>query len=1000
MKNRKKKKKQFNRYTTFVIIMIFIFGAIISKTFYLQIIRGPYYSAKASNRSHSMLTTAAPRGEIFDINGELLATNRQSYTLMFNNTEESLDKFYDTIDKVYSILEEHDESIDDDFPLKVNPVRFEFNASSEESLKWLENRFKKDRDIHVEITRKTYEDKKYSELNEEQKKVIEDKLSKFTAEETFNYMICQDGYRIYDVVKKDYIDESWKMQSDKSMGEEQGKNEIAKYWNKLKKEEKLNYLKSKYDDESIRKYLIIKDKIKMHSFSNNSLANDGTTLASDLPKEVAYVFEQLQTELPGISISKQPIREYPNGELGSSFIGYIRKINSYEKGKYEEKGYNAYTDYIGAAGIEKEYEDILAGNKGQLSVEKNKLGRASKTLGEQVAYPGSSIQLTIDKNLQAVAEKALDDELEILRKLGNLKPDGRVDDANKTNATRGAAVVQDVNTGAVLALVSRPGYDPNIFTTGQLSPEDYERYFNPDLEKFGREYIKNSGLLKLTTFADEDISALDNNKKMEYLLNKIFPIDKRIPNNTTVREDLYDLYPKPFYNYATKSLIPPGSTFKPVTGLAGLEEGVITPSTRIYDAGPYNKRYKQFQGASWMYNLYRGSHGSQNLAEALRDSNNYYMYEVADRLFEKGGVETKEGLNGLAKYAWKLGLGADPDTDPVYSTGIEIDESFGQVYNYESGKTRLSVMITQSLYDYLKKGKASIAGITYKGIDIIPYNNESEKINKIKVELTNAIKAEMASNKNGYVSPKIKELLKSLIDASPELKKNNYSEKDISNMMEAIQSSVNDARNEIKSGANAYNASIGQGLNSFTPLQLSNYVATLVNGGIKYKVHIVNKIMDPDGNVLKDYSKEPQILSRADFNKGNVEEVKKGMKDVTSDGGTASTAFKNFPIHSGGKTGSATYNVKQDEIGRTAYGNFVGFAPYEKPEIAVSVVLFDGGHGGYAAEVAKAIYEEYFKEDIYKLKPSYKFKYPDLGKQLAKENVDDKVNSKKTGGVD
>lgn len=999
---RNKKKKKYNRYITFVIIMIMIFGAIISRLFYLQIVKGDYYSARASYRTHNMLSTVAPRGEIFDVNGEILATNRQSYMLVFNSTNNINESFFKTMKEVYKILEENGETIDDDFAIEVNPISFQFNAADKVSRKWIENRFKKDRGVYEHILYKTYPNKKAIDLNDEEKKVIDDKLAAFSAEETFDYLICAPSYQIYDLAKKDYIEEKWDGQSDKSMGVEEGKKNIEKQWKKLKSDVKLKYLKSNYDNKTIRKYLIIKDKIKINSFSTNSLSNDGTAIATDLPKELAYIIEQLQTELPGISISKQPVREYPNGELGSSFLGYIRKINSYEQTKYEEKGYNAYTDYIGAAGIEKQYEGILAGNKGQLSVEKNKLGRPSRTLGEQVAYPGNSIQVTIDKNIQEVAEKALDDELAVLSKLGHLKPSGGYDDVDKTNATRGAAVVQDINTGAVLALVSRPGFDPNIFTTGELSDEDYEKYFNPDLEKFGREYIVKANLLKLSKFGEENISGLDNTAKMEYLLNKLFPLDTKIANNKVIREDVYDLYPKPFYNYALKSLIPPGSVFKPVTGLAGLEEGVITSSTRIYDAGKYNKRYRQFQGASWMYNDYHGTHGNQNLIEAIRDSNNYFMFEVADRLFEKGGVEKKEGLNGLAKYAWQLGLGENPEGEPSYSTGIEIDESFGQVYNYESGKNRLSVMITQALYEYLKQGKASIAGITYKGIDIVPYHNENKEIHEIKLNLTKSIKDEMQSTKNGYIDQSIKALLQQLISASPNLKNNNYKDSDINAMYETIQSSVNDARNEIKSGTNMYNAAIGQGLDAFTPLQLSNYISTLVNGGNRYKVHLVNKIIDPDGNVIKDYSKSPQIISKASFNPANVEEVKKGMKDVTSDGGTASTAFKNFPISSGGKTGSATYNVKQDEIGRASYGNFVGFAPYDKPEISVSVVLFDGGHGGYAAEVAKVIYEEYFKEEILKQNPSYELKYPNIGKQIKKVdniNEEDKTledNKKKT----
>lgn len=1050
----KKNKRKFNRYYAFIICIVFVYTAIISRVFYLQIIKGEYYSEKANSKTHKMLLKAAPRGEIYDTNGNILATSRQSFMLIFTETDESKKNFYSTMTKVFNILAENKADIEDDFILKTDPFRFEVNASSEKDRKWSENRFKKDRGVdEYALKNSEFKEKKITELTKEEKQKLEQKVSDITAEEVFDYLISQDSYKIYDLALSDYIDEQWEKVSDKSgTDKEKWTEELVKQWNKLKSEYKVSYLKSKYDNNTIRKYMIIKDTIKMQSFSGYK----PVVIANDLSEELSYIFEQLQSDLPGISITKQPIREYPNGDVASSILGYIRKINGSEQAKYEEKGYSTSTDYIGAAGIEQEYEEILKGTKGQESIETNKLGRKIKTLGEQTPYPGNNIQLTIDRDLQKIAEKALDDELERLRKLGDRKPTGGKDDANKTNATRGAAVALNVNTGAVLALASRPGYDPNLFTTpGKLTAEEYKKYFNPDLDKFGREYIKNSGLLKLSEFNGTKISSMSSEKKMEFLMEQLFPLDKSIQGNKTIREDRYDIYPKPFYNYATKSLIPPGSIFKPVTSIAGLEEGVITAETRIYDAGPYNKRYKEFKGASWMYNLYKGSHGNQNLAEALRDSNNYYMYEIADRLFAKGGVETKEGLNGIAKYAWQLGLGADPNNNPVYSTGIEIDENFGQVYNYESGKRTLTVLYTQKLYEYLQTGTSSVWGISYKGIDIVPTSSENEKIKNVKKQLsenvkkdvseegklltdatiknitkelkdknykdsdikgfienvqvynlkkklTEDIKKEMTSDKKGTIDTSIKDTLKKLINTSKELQSKSYTDKDINNMIEAIQGSVNDARSEIKSGTNLYSASIGQGLNQFTPIQLANYVATLVNGGNRYKVHIVDKVTDPEGNVIKDHSQKPQVMGKANFSSANIESVKRGMKDVTSDGGTAATTFKNFPIHSGGKTGSATFSNVQDEVGRTSYGNFIGFAPYDKPEIAVVVILFDGGHGAYASEVAKVIYEQYFKDEILKINPKYKFTYPEITTPKSTkddDNKDEKENKDKESEV-
>ncbi|MEL7596922.1 MAG: penicillin-binding transpeptidase domain-containing protein, partial [Clostridiaceae bacterium] len=185
--------------------------------------------------------------------------------------------------------------------------------------------------------------------------------------------------------------------------------------------------------------------------------------------------------------------------------------------------------------------------------------------------------------------------------------------------------------------------------------------------------------------------------------------------------------------------------------------------------------------------------------------------------------------------------------------------------------------------------------------------------------------------------------------------------------------SIDDAYFNIYNQSNVYDASIGQGTNQFTPLQLANYMATLVNGGNRYSVHLVDKILDQDGKVVKEY--KPELIEKIAMKDVNVSAVKDGMKDVTSGDGTARAAFEGFPISNGGKTGSATFAKIQDEFGRTSYGFYVGFAPFEKPEIAVCVVIFDGGHGGYVAPVARAIYEKYFEEKLKKEYPGYVPRY-------------------------
>jgi penicillin-binding protein 2 len=155
---------------------------------------------------------------------------------------------------------------------------------------------------------------------------------------------------------------------------------------------------------------------------------------------------------------------------------------------------------------------------------------------------------------------------------------------------------------------------------------------------------------------------------------------------------------------------------------------------------------------------------------------------------------------------------------------------------------------------------------------------------------------------------------------------------------------------------NTIQAAIGQSDNAFTPAQLVNYIATLASGGTRYKLHLIKEIKSyDDGKIL--YKKDPEIISEINIRPENYEAIMKGVKGVMADNGTASSIFKNFPIILGGKTGTA------EIYGKPNNALFVGFGPFEDPEIAVVTVIEKGLHGTYAAQVAKNIFETYFKKE-------------------------------------
>ncbi|TZE82245.1 penicillin-binding protein 2 [Calorimonas adulescens] len=478
-------------------------------------------------------------------------------------------------------------------------------------------------------------------------------------------------------------------------------------------------------------------------------------------------------------------------------------------------------DLIGTVGIEKSFEEYLKGTDGGEYVEVDALGRKVRSVSYKEPVPGDTVKLTINADVQKAAEQGLEETMKNIREGNN-----RFQKSEYANI--GAAVVIDVNTGEVIALASVPSFDPNVFAKGSPSVEEYAE------------------------------------------LN---------PQNATERT------PKPLWNYATKGAIPPGSTFKMVTGIAGLTEGVVTPEEKILDTGVYPYAHRP---ACWLWNEYHRTHGLVNITKAIQVSCNIYFFEVARRL----------GIDKLAEYAKRFGLGE--------KTGIEIEEQAGTLASPEVLK---SVAIND-LY-YIKN--------VLKMID-------QDQLNEL------AKLVEAGETRDSVILKRLDEL---------GIKEKDARDK-ILYTLKGVQWNL----------GMTLNASIGQGQNSFTPLQMANYIATLVNGGVRYRPHLLKEIDSFDGKVIK--TSKPEVVDRLNLDQEYVKYIKEGMKAVTEMGGTASGAFVNYPITVGGKTGTAQRPPYKP------YGWFVGFAPYDKPEIAVAVVIYEGGSGSYSAYVAKSIFDAYF----------------------------------------
>ncbi|WP_193161454.1 penicillin-binding protein 2 [Microbulbifer hainanensis] len=450
--------------------------------------------------------------------------------------------------------------------------------------------------------------------------------------------------------------------------------------------------------------------------------------------------------LPGVSVEAELVRYYPLGDLFAHSVGYVGRINDRELQRFTAEDVRRYrgTESIGKVGLERSYEDMLLGEVGYENVETNARGRVLRVLERHNPKPGADLTLSLDAQLQKTASDALGDR-------------------------RGAVVAIDVKTGGVLAFVSKPSFDPNLFVTG-ISFNDYRA--------------------------------------------------------------LSDSLDVPLFNRALQGQYPPGSTLKPMMGLGGLAEGVITPESTVNDPGFFmlpndTRRYRDWK---------RWGHGKHvDLNQAITESCDVYFYDMASRW----------NIDAMHDIATRFGLGA--------KTGIDLPAERPGLFPSREWK----------------RGA--------RGLPWFP--------------------------------------------------------------------------------GDSLNAVLGQGFVLATPLQLAVMTATMANRGTHYKPQVVKAI---NGVELP-----PQVLHHVEAKPANWDAIFKGMESVINRG-TGRKVGEGLDFQVAGKSGTAQvvgiaqgerYDSEALKERHRDHALFVAFAPADNPQIAVSVLVENGEHGGsVAGPVAREVF--------------------------------------------
>lgn len=900
---------------------------LISRLFYLQIIKGEEYAQEYELKIKRTKEIKATRGNIYDRNGNLLAYNELAYSITIEDPSSSDASVSERNKTINSILEQVLEIVEDNGDSVISTFGITLDSSGQYQFS------QTNETLRLRFVADVYGYSSTDDLSEEQKTQ--------TAEDIIEYLCTDDTYGYgLDI--------------------------------------------SGSDPEFILKMVNMRYAMHLNSYQQYLT----TTIASGVSSETAAEIMENKDVLTGVDIAEESVRKYTDAEVFSSILGYTGQISSEEYGALseEEQEERSQTDIIGKSGLEKAFDDVLRGTNGETTFYVDNLGDVTETLSTTEPTAGNDLYLTIDSDMQnyvwdLVEEKlagiilsklqnvltydasAAEDSSDIIIPVGDayysLIGNSVIDYTEFGDEDAGAAEqeVYRIFTGersSVCSAIIEQIRDSEAGANGKLSADmqEYMKYVEDtvltentgvidgdSIDYSDETYLAwNEGTISLYTYLNYAVSQnwIDTSKLSgvayssseeiyqaitdytEKYLESNSGLDKLVYENLIrsggitgaqlcaivyeqgvldMDEDLYkglrsgsvsaynwlcdrietlDITPgqlalEPcsagavvtdpdsgevlacvsypgydnnrlantmdtdyynslvtgmnniFYNRATQEKTAPGSTYKMVSAVAALTEGLIDGNSTVYCTGQFTKVTPSPR--CW---IYPSSHGSLNVVGALQNSCNDFFYEMGYRMAtaEDGTYDSDLGTDTLAKYAEMFGLGE--------TTGIEITE------------------------------------------------------------------------------------------AEPEI-----------------------------SDEYAVQSAIGQGTNNFTVSQLGRYVSAVANRGTVYSLTLADKVTDSSGNLVIDYEAEAAD-TMDEISSETWDLVQSGMEHMVS----ASSTFSDIDFSMAGKTGTAQQSSLHPD-----HALFVGYAPADEPEIAVAVRITYGYSSTYASEIGRDIARIYFNAD-------------------------------------
>lgn len=902
--------KKFFSSRLFVLAAVFIvfFGIILARIFTLQVVNGKSYQENFSLKIQMKQPINAARGNIYDKNGKLLAYNELAYSISINDsttyssTKEKNKAVNAELAEILTVLKNNGETLNNDFKIdRKKDGTYSFNVSGS-SL----NRFRAD--VFGKSSADDLEYDKDTGIDE----------ANATAEQIMEYLMGKDNFGI----------------------------------------------SSKYDGDLAYRIVVVRYAMLGNRFARYKEVKIATDVSD---KTVAYVNEHMDT-LSGISVNEDMIRKYNYSEYFSSIIGYTGPISESEYTALHKKNKD-YTqnDTVGKAGMEQYYETYLRGKNGEQKFYIDNVGRISEIISSTDSVAGDDLYLSIDADLQKATYLALQNEIAAIV---------------YSNIKSGEIPINDVYT----ALIGNSVINTEHFSKAKASDTEknvlsvFKSRQKTTLGKIKQELTSSPEALN--TMSDE---VLD---EFTYIISMLKDDQVLLKNEIDTSDSVYQKWknqkisPKEYLSYCiTQHWID-------ISQLNVDEK--YADSTEVYDALckyilKNIKTDTEFSKIIYQYMITRGEISPRQLCLILFDQGVLDYDDATVNKLKNGSLSPRDFL---MKKIYNIEITpAQLALEPCTGSCVVTDEKTGEILamvsypGYDSNK--LANGVDSEYFASLQHDKSSpllnyatqqktAPGSTFKLVSAtaglaenVITTSDQIRCTGIYNDISNKPKCWIYPGSHGLdnVSEAIRDscnvFFYTVGNRLAQKKTGSYND---ANGIDLIQKYAHIYGLDQKTGleiseskssvATKYPvmAAIGQSDNNYTTVALSRYV-TAVASGKKYNYQLMNKIVDADGKTVKKYKANYEDISDT-LTSSQWDAIHSGMREVVS----TMDRFQGFDIPVAGKTGTA------QQTGHANHGLFVGYAPYDDPEITIAVRIANGYSSHNAATAARNVISYYYKE--------------------------------------